>query len=178
MKRLVCVQYPLCSLLKVLLPERLRHRFASPSEVLVAERQISRFLPLKFFKAPDLPGGPAPPSPAFDLAAQLFHLPVSSQHTAERAEHSRLGFISAFVGQVITVPAAVVVGPRRAIDRPDAAAAGDTVSAQCADEPPANPTKVAPRTHQRDLVVKRGYLTGVAVRHRVYEAYINIPMHG
>ena len=76
------------------------------------------------------------------------------------------------------MPTAIVVGSRRAIDRSDSTATGDTVSAQYTDEPPANPTKVARCARQGDLVVKRGLFTSVTVRHRVYETKITIPIPG
>ena len=67
--RLVCVKYPRRSRLKATQLSRLLGGFASPAEVQTAERQVSRFLPLKVLEPPDSPGGPASPRPAFDLTA-------------------------------------------------------------------------------------------------------------
>ena len=90
-----------------------------------------RFLPgFKSVEPPCLPSRYAAIDPAGHPLQKLLPPPVECEEIARVGKTASPGFVAALIGQVIAVPAAVVVCSRCPVENPDPPAAVDAISAQ------------------------------------------------
>lgn len=125
-----------------------------------------------------LPGGPAAIGPSLDPAIEVFILPLKNECVADTTGTSQTRFVPALVGQVVTMPTAVVYPARRQIELAHPSAAIDAVPAQRAEEPPADPAEVTGRRYERDLVVALGLFARGPVRVRVPKPDVAVAVKG